>query len=251
MYNVLIVDDEPAVREGLSVMIDWRAYDFTVSATAKNGRDALNKLEAGRYDLVITDIRMPVFSGMDLIREIRKKSPHMIIMIISGYGEFEFAQRAIEYGVKAYLLKPVNRCEMQTNVVQAKMELDKYYRAMERKEDSASKKRYPKLIEQILEYTDINYAKDLNLKTVADIFFINPAYLGQLFIKYVNETYSHYLNKKRIEAAKGLLLNDRISANEIIEKVGYKGSDYFYKQFRRYENVSFSEYKDSVNVYNT
>jgi len=247
MYNLLIVDDEPAVREGLSIMIDWKAYDFNVLETAKSSREALNKLETVKYDLVITDIRMPVLNGMDLIREIRKISPNTIIIIVSGYGEFEYAKKAIEYGVKAYLLKPVNRFELQTNVLRAKMELDKYYRANERKDAPILKNRYPKLIEQILEYIENNYEKDLNLKTISDLFFVNPAYLGQLFKKSLNETYSHYVNRTRIAAAKRLLCNDRFSVNEVIEKVGYKNSDYFYKQFRRYENISFSEYKENTN----
>lgn len=246
MYNTLIADDEPAVREGLSIMIDWNSYGFNISNTAKNGRDALDKLSSDSYDLIITDIRMPVLNGLQLIKEIREKSPDIKIMIISGYSEFEYAKRAIEYGVKAYLLKPVNREELLMNILSTRAELDQIYLTNERKNMHVLlKNKHPKIIYQIINYLEINYTKeDINLKTIAETFFINPAYLGQLFKNSLNETFSNYINRKRISEAKRLLLDEGFNVNEITEKVGYKDNDYFYKQFRRYEGISFAEYKE-------
>lgn len=249
MYNVLIADDEPAVREGLSIMIDWNSYGFTISNTAQNGRDALEKLTSDSYNLVITDIRMPVLNGLQLIKEIRDKSTDTKIMIISGYCEFEYAKRAIEYGVKAYLLKPINRDELLMNILNIRVELDEIYLANENKNIHVLlKNKHPKIIDQIIKYIEMNYPEDLNLKTIAETFFINPAYLGQLFKNSLNETFSNYVNRKRISEAKRLLLEEGLSVNEIIEKVGYKENDYFYKQFRRYEGISFSKYKECANI---
>ena len=247
MYNALIADDEQAVREGLSIMIDWNSYGFTISATAKNGRDALEKLTSDSYDLIITDIRMPVLNGLQLIEEIREKSTDTKIMIISGYSEFEYAKRAIEFGVKAYLLKPISRDELLMNILKIRAELDEMHLANENNNIHVLlKNKHPKIIDQIIKYIEINYSEDLNLKTIAETFFINPAYLGQLFKSTINETFSNYVNKKRISEAKRLLLKEGFCVNEIIEKVGYKDNDYFYKQFRRYEGISFAEYKNCV-----
>jgi len=243
MYNALIVDDEPAVREGLSIMIDWNACGFQVLDTARNGRDALDKLETDPYDLVITDVRMPVLGGIELVQEIRKRKPDMIVMIISGYGEFAYAQRAIEYGVRAYLLKPVKRDDLMMNILHARMELDRRYQESERAGSTIPARKYPGVIGDVLEYIDANLAGDLSLKSIADMFYINPAYLGQLFKKSMGETFSRYLNRKRVSEAKKLLLEEKAGVQEIMEKVGYRDSDYFYKQFKRYENISFSEYK--------
>src|SRR5665647_69229 len=174
MYNVLIADDEPAVREGLSIMIDWNSYGFTISNTAQNGRDALEKLTSDSYNLVITDIRMPVLNGLQLIKEIRDKSTDTKIMVISGYSEFEYAKRAIEYGVKAYLLKPINRDELLMNILNIRVELDEIYLANENKNIHVLlKNKHPKIIDQIIKYIEMNYPEDLNLKTIAETFFIN------------------------------------------------------------------------------
>lgn len=124
MYNILIADDEPAVCEGLSVLIDWEKYGFYVANTAEDGEDALEKLGNGRYNLIITDIRMPVLDGLELLKTIKEQNSSVKILIISGYSDFNYAQRAIEYGVKGYLLKPVDRDDLMEHIVKIKEELD-------------------------------------------------------------------------------------------------------------------------------
>lgn len=124
MYNVLIVDDEKSVCEGLSVIIDWEKYGFKVLNTAVNGKDALEKLQYDRYNLVITDIRMPVLNGLELIKAIRVQNPNINVLIISGYSNFSYAKQAIVYGVKGYLLKPIDRDYLTQHVLDIKEKLD-------------------------------------------------------------------------------------------------------------------------------
>ncbi|WP_025678426.1 response regulator, partial [Paenibacillus massiliensis] len=124
MYRVLIVDDEPAIREGLTTLIDWEACGFQVADTAGNGREALEKLEKLAPRLVIMDIRMPGMSGLEVIRTIRDQysadtsshpiSPH--VLLLTGYADFEYARQAIAYGVDGYLLKPVDEEEMMSEL---------------------------------------------------------------------------------------------------------------------------------------
>lgn len=125
MYKVLIVDDEPAVSEGLSLMVNWEEHGFVTLDSAENGEEALEILKKTRYNLLITDIRMPVMNGLELIREVRSLMPSIPIVILSGYDEFNYAKKAIEYGAKAYLLKPVNRMELSQLLQDIKEELDK------------------------------------------------------------------------------------------------------------------------------
>jgi two-component system response regulator YesN len=124
MYNVLIADDDPNVCEGLSIMIDWEKYGFRVVDTAANGKETLNKLQNGRYNLVITDIRMPVLTGLELIKAIFERGLNVKVIIISGYNDFEYAKEAMGYGVKGYLLKPVSRIELEQYLLGIKKELD-------------------------------------------------------------------------------------------------------------------------------
>lgn len=124
MYNILIADDEPAVYEGLSILIDWEKYGFHVTNTAEDGEDALEKIKTGRYNLIITDIRMPVLDGLELIKAIKEQNSSTKILITSGYSDFSYAKKAIEYGVKGYLLKPVDREDLIKYIIKIKEELD-------------------------------------------------------------------------------------------------------------------------------
>ncbi len=125
MYNVLIVDDEPRICAGLKVFIDWEAYGFKVIETAQDGEDAIDKLKKNRYNLVITDIRMPEVDGLELIKEIYNYNSSVKLLIISGYNNFEYAREAMKYGVRGYLLKPLNRDDLLQHVLNIKDELDK------------------------------------------------------------------------------------------------------------------------------
>jgi len=106
MYSVLLVDDERIILEGLSVVIDWERHGTTLAGKAKNGAEALELIREKRPDIVITDLKMPNMNGLELIAAVREEYPDIVFVILSGYDEFEYAQRAMQYGVRHYLLKP-------------------------------------------------------------------------------------------------------------------------------------------------
>ncbi|PWW07184.1 two-component system response regulator YesN [Paenibacillus cellulosilyticus] len=108
MYKVLVVDDEPFMLEGWEAMVDWEAYGYELCGTSTNGEDALDLIRACDPDLVVTDIRMPVVDGLQLIRTMKEELGHTAItVIVSGYSEFGYAQQALRYQVEHYLLKPL------------------------------------------------------------------------------------------------------------------------------------------------
>lgn len=111
--QVLIVDDEAIIREGLRAMIPWEEYGFQRPDTAFNGVEALRKMVDNSYDLLITDIRMPVMDGLELSKNVSIQYPNCAIIILSGYGDFAYAQQAIDCGVFSYLLKPVNEEKLE------------------------------------------------------------------------------------------------------------------------------------------
>ncbi|MGV2887041.1 response regulator transcription factor [Paenibacillus taichungensis] len=112
MYKVLLVDDEPSIREGLTTIIDWEKYGFQVIATAASGREAITRFEELEPDLTIIDIRMPGMTGLDVIEEVRQHHPGSHFLILSGYADFDYAKKAISFGVDGYLLKPVDEEEI-------------------------------------------------------------------------------------------------------------------------------------------
>lgn len=108
MYKIMLVDDESQVREAIIEMIPWNDHGFTVVGQAANGRDALEILDTVNPDVIITDIKMPIMDGMELIRAVRESQPLIKIVILSGFGEFEYAKDAISLNVIEYLLKPIS-----------------------------------------------------------------------------------------------------------------------------------------------
>lgn len=110
MYKVMFADDEPIALEGISMLTDWSAQGFEICGLCSNGEEALAVAANCRPELIITDIRMPGLDGLELIGRIKEDlGPEYdpIFIIMSGYGDFEYARSALRYGVKHYLLKPV------------------------------------------------------------------------------------------------------------------------------------------------
>lgn len=105
--RLLIIDDEPVIRNGLMMMAQSYTDKFEDIKTAVNGIDALEQMIHFEPDLLLTDIRMPKMDGLELCRQVHEKYPHIMIVVVSGYNDFDYAQKCLSYGVKHYLLKPV------------------------------------------------------------------------------------------------------------------------------------------------
>lgn len=130
MYDVLIVDDERYIREGLREFIDWRAEGFSIHAEADDGEAALQLIRRQPPDVVLCDIRMPHVDGLSLVDAVRKELDRApIFIMLSGYDDFAYAQRALRLGVSNYLLKPVQREELLEELRRIRARLDEDDRA--------------------------------------------------------------------------------------------------------------------------
>ena len=106
-YKYFVVEDEQLIRKNLIKKIESLQLPFELAGEASNGMDARIQIEKTCPDLVITDIRMPQFDGLKLAEFLEKNYPHIKVVILSGYDDFSYAQSAIKFRVKDYLLKPV------------------------------------------------------------------------------------------------------------------------------------------------
>ena len=107
LYTVVVADDEDELREAVCTMIPWQDYGFLLVGSASNGLDALQLVEKYEPDLLLTDIRMPFISGIELARQVREVRPATNIAFLSGYDDFEYAKQAIQYNIISYMLKPL------------------------------------------------------------------------------------------------------------------------------------------------
>ena len=106
MNKVLLVDDEDIEREAMAEIIPWKKLDMELVDMAWNGIEGLEKIRMHIPDIVITDIKMPVMDGIQLIRNTKELYPDILFVVLSGYGEYEYTSRAMELGIRHYILKP-------------------------------------------------------------------------------------------------------------------------------------------------
>lgn len=112
MLHAVIVDDENMICQLILRLVDWEAQGVDVVGIAHNGQDALALAQEKDPDLIITDIRIPVFDGLELISRVQQAGLHARFIVVSGYRHFEYAHSALRYGVTDYLLKPINADEL-------------------------------------------------------------------------------------------------------------------------------------------
>ena len=110
--RVMIVEDEPIIRMGIASVLPWDEIDCEVVALAENGVDGLEKAKSFQPQLVISDIRMPKMDGLSMIETLVSANPDIQVILLTGYKEFEYAQKAISFGVSNYILKPVDQDEL-------------------------------------------------------------------------------------------------------------------------------------------
>lgn len=124
MIQVVIADDEMRICQLIEALVDWKSLGMSVAGTAANGLEALDIVTKQMVDILITDIRMPGCDGLDLIARVRQASPRTHMIIISGFAHFDYARTALKYGVEEYLLKPVNRQELQNALEKLRGEIE-------------------------------------------------------------------------------------------------------------------------------
>lgn len=126
MYTFIIADDEKAIRESIPKVIDFEKYGFSLCGTARDGEEALRKSQLLHPDLVLLDIRMPGLDGIGYLEQLRKYGLQDIkVAILSGYSDFDYAKKALQYGARGYFTKPLDEDEFTEFLIEIKDELDR------------------------------------------------------------------------------------------------------------------------------
>ena len=132
MYRLLFADDEHIVREGITTRVPWGENGFELARVCANGREVLEALQDDHVDVVLSDISMPLMDGLSVSREISRDHPEVLLLLLTGYDQFEYAQEALKYRVWELLLKPITADELQGVLERVRSELDR--RRSEREE---------------------------------------------------------------------------------------------------------------------
>jgi two-component system response regulator YesN len=160
-YKLLLVDDEKPIRDKLINNIDWEENGYQVYS-AVDGQEALDIIEKEDIDILVTDIQMPKLNGMNLIGKSKKLSENLKVIVISGFAEFEYAQKSIRFGVNDYLLKPFRSKKLLEVVNRARKELEK---------EKDSKEKLAGLRGEISNYINDNKLDNIYNWLIDDSFF--------------------------------------------------------------------------------
>lgn len=248
-YKYLVVEDESLIRKNLIKKITALDLPLVSGGEAANGMDAMVLIEKNCPDLVITDIRMPGCGGLELAQYLHKNYPHVKTIIISGYNDFSYAQTAIKYNVKDYLLKPVTLEALSASLQKLLISIDADYLKQRSSGNQTEKLDQNAIFTLMEQYLRENYQHDVSLQELAEKFGFTPEYLGKIFKKHSGEPPSKYLTKLRMNEAKRLLLNQPdLEIQRVGELVGYRDGFYFSRAFKAYTGIQPSEFRNSQNI---
>ncbi|MGE5613822.1 MAG: response regulator [Bacillota bacterium] len=248
IYKVIIAEDEPLILSNLVKKITNMNIGFQVVGTAEDGKAAMELIENHSPDVLVTDIRMPVMDGLELLKAVSSRHPNIRKIVVSGYDDFKYAQQAIKFNAVDYLLKPLKEKELLETFSRIRISLDAQRSAV-RLNILQLKDNYsysPKEIAHLVEaYIKEHYAQEISFDLISQNFNFSSNYLSKIFTKYIGENPSKYLISLRINQAKHLLLNNReLSVKDIGELVGYPNQFYFSRIFKSVVGKSPASYRD-------
>ena len=245
MYKIVIIDDEPIIVEGLARTMPWDNWKCLVAGVAYDGVEGQKLIRNVRPNLIITDISMPGMNGLAMIAGLKAEFPDMEISILTGFREFEYAQKAIKLGVTRLILKPSTLTEIEEAVKTMVLNLkNKNIRTESEETELNSTNSF--IVKNALKYIQENYTRKITLSEVAEKTYVSQWYLSKLLNKHTGKSFSDILNQIRINVAKDLLKNPSMRIGNIAEEVGFIDIGHFSRVFKKFEGCSANEYRNKL-----
>ncbi|MEK4356719.1 helix-turn-helix domain-containing protein [Paenibacillus sp. FSL M7-1455] len=245
MTSVLVVDDDHLVRKGFIGIMPWQKYGFTVAGEAGNGEKALELLENTKVDLLITDLAMPVMSGLELMREVKEKYPGTFMVVLTFHHDFALIQEALRLGAVDYITKIELEqeqldgilCRIAGRIREAKgnnaADPEPFRAANADAEAGFSySTEVQECIRNAVGFIREHYQTELLLPDVAQRVNMSRSYFSRCFKDIVGTTFHDYVRELRIEHAKKLLRQTNKPVQWISVQSGYPNEKYFFKVFR-------------------
>lgn len=245
MRRVVVIEDEDLVRRGIVLAVDWQSVDCAVVGEAANGQEGLALIRETKPDLIVTDIKMPILDGLEMVKALRAEGNAAQVIFLTAYSDFAYAQSAVKLGAVDYLLKPFHDGELEEAV--AKL-------AKPREQETARAPHIPgfdlpegvksKYVTETLRYISEHYSEeDMSVGMVAQTLGISEGHLSHIFKKETGNTLGSYLTAYRMHRAMELLGDVRNKVYEVAQAVGYRDITYFSATFKKTVGMTPSEYQ--------
>lgn len=233
--RIMIVDDEVTIREGFKKLFDWDKYGCELVGEACDGMDAISQADQCHPDIMLVDINLPILSGLEVVKILKERYHEMAFIIVSGYDQFGFCQKAVHLKVAEYLLKPVDFEEVGEVIERLKVSF------LAKKETEPSEDE--KSIYQMTGYLKEHLSEEITLQKMSEVFHLNSNYISKRFKEQTGVNYSSYLTRLRMDKAKALLVSSSKSIADITQAVGFRDYRVFTKVFKEWEGESPSVYR--------
>jgi len=249
MYKVMIIDDEPIIVQGLTRSINWEQYGCQVVDTAGDGVEGKALIEKNRPDMIFLDICMPKMDGLSMVAALKSEFINTEITILTGFRDFDYAQRAIGLGVTRYLLKPSNMDEIDEAI---RAMVDKLGGIKEDSTDEISGEAVDDspannfIVRNALAYINEHYKEKILLSELAEKTYVSQWHLSKLLNKETGQNFSELLNGVRVEKAKELMKDPSLRIGDIALEVGFQDLAHFSRVFKKLNGMSANEYRNRV-----
>lgn len=240
MYQLIVVEDESKIRDGIIHLFPWESAGFQVVGDFADGQQALEYVLSNPVDVVLTDIRMPRMDGLTLAHRLEECGREIPVVFLSGYQDFNYLQEAIRVGVKDYLVKPILHDQLLTCFERIRERLDRRGSA-ESKGESPSY--HQQLIRVVQEYIR-NNVRDATLEDAAVLVNLSPNYLSRIYKERTGHSFTDYLVETRMQKAAEFLRGIEYRHYEIAYMVGYENPKNFSRAFKQYYKVTPKEYRE-------
>ena len=258
MHKIIIVEDEEIIRNGLAISFDWMDYGCNIVGLAKDGKEGLDMILELNPDIVISDIKMPKMTGIEMIQNAKKQGKDFFSIILTSYAEFGYAKSAIEFGASGYLLKPVDEDELVELLKSITDKINKKNR-QKKIEESVKDKIIEKeddwkiflkagessdaIISSVYNIIQSKYTERLSINDVADELKVSNSYISRKLKTKLNTSFVDLLSQYRIKKAISYLEKTDLMIYEISCKAGFSDYKYFCTVFKKYTSLSPSEYQ--------
>ncbi|MDO4277354.1 MAG: response regulator [Lachnoclostridium edouardi] len=263
MIKVIVVDDEDIIREGISSFIDWRALGMELSGQASNGLEAARLIQAAGPDIIITDVKMPKMNGIQLLAVAKEKNPDCLVIMVSSYDQFEYAQQSLNLGAFAYLLKPIDTEKLIALLKEGgekikkkssqQQLLDNYRGVLEQAQSDILDNKLKVLVfgGEVDEFTcgERKYLENIPEFSIITVYAGEPLFREEIFIKEMEEKLNLWKSKQKNKEIKTFQNQNRMNIFSVFhygkEELELKKLSLIFSQYYKEIAVGVSENADT------